>query len=247
MESYFSNLIVLFNIASIPLHKIMKKLLYFTLLLLSITSLTSCLNAKRLDSYVQQQFPEMQSLQKKKTSETIVINSPLITIDEKTSKSENKTVGVLPLIVYWRWDYKNTCTLNPLIPVSSFSKSFTLAVNKGLKDKLAGKRIELSIEKIPNQFAIDDLGHLIFLGFYAISWDKIYIKTENKDLVFTYKLVDNGVPVKSGTIQLAYADDKKRLGIFKSWKTATSEYLAQYDLNIAALAKQAAEKLIKEL
>jgi hypothetical protein len=224
----------------------MKKLFYF-ILLINITSLTSCLNGKKLDRYVQQQFPEMQSLQKKKTSETIVINSPLITTDEKTSTSENKTVSFLPLIVYWRWDYKNTCVLNPLIPITNFSKTFTVALNKGLKDKLAGKRIELSIEKIPNQFAIDDIGHSIFLGFYAINWDNVYIKTENKDLLLSYKVIENGMAVKNGVIQLAYADDKKQLGLFKSWKTATSEYLSQYDLNIAALAKQAADKLMKEL
>lgn len=225
----------------------MKKLLYFTLLLLSITSLTSCLNGKKLDRYVQQQFPEMQSLQKKKANEAIVISSPLITADDKTSVSENRTVGFLPLIVYWRWDYKNTCVLNPLIPISNFSKSFTVALNKGLKDKLAGKRIELSIEKIPNQFAIDDIGHSIFLGIYAINWDNVYIKTENKDLVVSYKVMENGTSVKNGVIQLAYVDDKKQLGYFKSWKTATSEYLSQYDLNISTLAKQAAEKLMKEL
>jgi hypothetical protein len=224
----------------------MKKLLYFTLLI-SITSLTSCLNAKKLDRYVQQQFPEMQSLQKKKTNETIAISSPLLTNNEKTSTSESKTVGFLPLIVYWRWDYKNACTLNPLIPISNFSKSFTVALNKGLKDKLAGKRIELTIEKIPNLFVIDDIGHSIFLGFYAINWDNVYIKTENKDLVISYKVTNNDASVKSGVIQLAYADDKKRLGLFKSWKTATSEYLSQYDLNISTLAKQAADKLIKEL
>ncbi len=224
----------------------MKKLLYF-ILLISITSLTSCLNGKKLDRYVQQQFPEMQSFQKKKTNETIAITSPLITTDYKTSTSENKTVSFLPLIVYWRWEYKNTCTLNPLIPISNFSKSFTVAVNKGLKDKLAGKRIELSIEKIPNQFALDDIGNSIFLGFYAINWENVYIKTENKELVITYKVVENGVPVKNGTIELSYADDKKRLGMFKSWKSATSEYLSQYDLNISALAKQAADKLLKEL
>lgn len=226
----------------------MKKLLYYTLLFLSITSLTSCLTGKKLDRYVQQQFPEMQSLQKKKTNETVAVTSTLIaTTDDKTSTSESKTVGFLPLIVYWRWDYKNTCTLNPLIPISTFSKSFTVAVNKGLKDKLAGKRIELSVEKIPNQFAIDDIGHSIFLGFYAINWDNVYIKTENKELVVAYKVIENGVLIKNGTIELSYADDKKRLGLFKSWKSATSEYLSQYDLNIATLAKQAAEKLIKEL
>lgn len=196
---------------------------------------------------MQQQFPEMQSLQKKKANETIVVTSPLITTNDKTSTSESKTVGFLPLIVYWRWDYKNTCTLNPLIPISNFSKSFTIALNKGLKDKLAGKRIELSIEKIPNQFAIDDIGHSIFLGLYAINWDNVYIKTENKDLVLSYKVIENSVSVKNGIIQLAYVDDKKQLGYFKSWKTATTEYLSQYDLNISALAKQAADKLIKEL
>ena len=189
--------------------------------------LTSCLTAKKVDNQVAKLFGEIPQQQKKKSNETIFITSSLITSDSKISTSETKTSDVLPLFFYNQWDYKNTCTLNPQIPINNFIKTVQSVANKELRSKLNGQKLEINIDKIPNVFAIDDKAHLIFFG-YAFGWDDVSIMADNIDMVVTYKISKDNVESKRGTITIPYIYDKKKLGMFKSWKKATTEYLVPY-------------------
>jgi hypothetical protein len=117
---------------------------------------------------------------------------------------------------------------------------------KGLRNKIEGQKLEINVEKIPNIFAINDKAHLIFYG-YAFGWDNVSIVSNKIDLVVTYKLSKDNVESKRGTITIPYIYDKMKLGMFKSLKTAVSEYLVQYDSNIEDMSKLFVKKLIKEL
>ena len=136
--------------------------------------LTSCLTAKKVDRQVAKKYVELSPSTKKPTKENILVTSSLITSDNKISTSATKTSNVLPLIIYNRWNYTNTCTLNPQIPISNFTSTIKGASSKGLRDKIIGQTLELSVEKIPNIFAIDDKAHVIFFG-YAFGWDDVSI------------------------------------------------------------------------
>lgn len=208
--------------------------------------LTSCLTAKKVDKQVAKQYGEISQPQKKKSNENIFITSSLITSDTKISTSETKTSHVLPLIIYNQWDYKNTCTLNPQIPINNFISTVQTAANKGLRDKISGQKLELSVDKIPNIFAIDDKAHLIFFG-YAYGWDNVSIMSDKVDMVVTYKLSKDGLETKKGTITIPYIYDKQKLGMFKSWKKATTEFLEQYDSNITEMSKLFVQKLATEI
>ena len=134
--------------------------------------LTSCLTAKKVDRQVAKKYYEISPSKKKQTKENILITSKLITSDSKISTSETKTSHVLPLIIYNQFNYTNTCTLNPQIPINNFTSTVLSASNKSLRDKINGQTLELSVEQIPNIFAIDDKAHLIFFG-YAVNWDDV--------------------------------------------------------------------------
>ena len=208
--------------------------------------LTSCLTAKKVDKQVAKQYGEISQPKKKKSHENIFITSSLITSDNKISTSETKTSNVLPFIIYNQWDYKNTCTLNPQIPINNFISTVQISANKGLREKLSGQKLELTVDKIPNIFAIDDKAHLIFFG-YAVAWDDVSIMSEKIDMVIIYKLSKDGSEIKKGTITIPYIYDKQRLGMFKSWKKATTEYLEQYDTNITEMSKSFVQKLLTEI
>jgi hypothetical protein len=197
------------------------------LFILSSIVLTSCLTAKKVDQQVAKKYDELSQPQKKKANENIFINSGLITQDNKISTSETKTSHVLPLIIYNQWDYKNTCTLNPQIPINNFISTVQKAAGKGLRDKINGQKLELSIDNIPNIFTIDDKAHLIFLG-YAFGWDNVSIMSDKVDMIVSYKVSKDGLETKKGTITIPYIYDKQKLGIFKSWKKATEDFLEQY-------------------
>ena len=217
-----------------------------TVVLLGMTILTSCLTAKKVDKQVAKQYADKQQGQKKKQNDLISITSPLISTDNRISTSETKTSKMLPLLLYWSWDYKNTCTLNPQIPINNFTATVLNYSGRRLNDKIKGQKLELVVDKIPNQFAIDDKAHLIFFG-YAFGWDNVSIKAESMDIVVSYSLSKDNVELKKGVISIPNFNDKRNLGMFTSWKKATTEYLDQYDQNIATLSKLVVDKLVNEL
>lgn len=208
--------------------------------------LTSCLTAKKVDRQVAKKYDEISQNKKKLTKENILITSKLITSDSKISTSETKTSHVLPLIIYNQFNYTNTCTLNPQIPINNFTSTVLSVSSKSLRDKINGQTLELSVEQIPNIFAIDDKAHLIFFG-YAVVWDDVSIMSDKVDMVVNYKLLKNGSEIKKASITVPYVYDKQKLGMFKSWKKATDEFLDQYDLNITEMSKSFIQKLASEI
>ena len=208
--------------------------------------LTSCLTAKKVDKQVAKQYGEISQPKKKQANDNIFVTSSLITSDSKISTSETKTSHVLPLIIYNQWNYTNTCKINPQIPINNFISTVQTTSNKNLRDKISGQKLELNVDKIPNVFAIDDKAHLIFFG-YAFGWDNVSIMSDKVDMVVTYKLSKDGSETKKGTITIPYIYDKQKLGMFKNWKKATTEFLEQYDLNITEMSKSFVQKLATEI
>jgi len=213
---------------------------------LCISVLSSCLTAKKVDKQVAKHYADSQPLQKKKQNDLISITSGLIATNDHISNSVTSTSNMLPLLVYWSWDYKNTCTLNPQIPVNNFTATVLNYGSRRLSSKLNGQRLELVITSIPNQFAINDRAHVIFFG-YAVGWDNVSIKAERMEIVVAYKLFKDNAETRSGVISIPNFNDKRNLGMFTSWKKATAEYLDQYDQNITTLSKLVVDRLLTEL
>ena len=221
----------------------LKKVLFAAII--CATTFTSCLTAKKVDRQVAKQYADRQQ-PKKKESNLISVTTSLTGAGDQISATETKTSHLLPLFFYWSWDYKNTCTLNPQIPINTFTTTVMTYANRGLKDRIKGEKLQLIINKIPNKFAFDDKAHLIFFG-YAFGWDNVSIKAENMDMVVSYILSKDNLEVKKGVIAIPNFNDKRNLGMYTSWKKATSEYLDQYDQNIATLTKLVVDQLVKEL
>ena len=154
---------------------------------------------------------------------------------------------MLPLIFYWQFDYKNTCTLNPQIPVNIFTTTVLSYAGHGLQQKLNGQHIELTIKKIPTKFAIDDKGHLIWI-IYAFSWEYLTVLPEERDFVVSYKVFDtNNLQVKNGEVTVSGSDKAMDVHMFQSLKKKTWAFLDQYDAGIAVMSKHIIDQLINEL
>jgi hypothetical protein len=82
---------------------------------------------------------------------------------DKPSTTEKNVSHLLPLIFYWQYDYVNTCTLNPNVPVNNYTSTVANYSGHGLKQKLNGNRLELTIEQMPQAFVVDDKGHIIWI------------------------------------------------------------------------------------
>jgi len=157
-------------------------------------SLNSCIGPKKIDKWIsEEQYGETTTSIKPKAN-YFTIASPLVTADTKTSNSAKENTQVLPLIFYWQIDSKISSTLNPKVPMNLFVSSFTTYANsKGLKQKLNGQKLEMTIDKMPTTFSFHDDFRDINLLLAQIHWEKIYLLPEKADMTISYKLTkDNG-------------------------------------------------------
>ncbi len=207
---------------------------------------TSCLTSKKVDRQVAKHFSEVTEIKKRKQANNISYNSSLTNNGGEISTTETKTSDMLPLIVYWQWSYTNSCTLNPNIPINNFITTVNNYARKALQAKLSGQSLELSVDKISHKFQIQDKAHLVFFGF-AVGWDNVSIKALDMEMIVSYRLLKDNTEIKKGIITIPSFNDKKPLGMFKNWKTATREYLEQYDENISNMSTLFVDKLLHEL
>lgn len=177
------------------------------LLFCVLFSFSSCLTAKKLDKYVAAQYNnELPKPIKKKKPEIEV--TPATTSGQTTiSSTVHKTDKFLPLLVYWKYDHRQACTLNPAIPIANFEKAINSLSTKDLTDKLNGRKLELTVQQAPEAFSIVAKETVIWV-VYVFSWDKIYIEPDTKDLIVSYKILDRDKEEKTGTITVKNTEKK---------------------------------------
>jgi hypothetical protein len=215
---------------------------FFVAAFLFLFSLSGCLTSKKMDAYVAEKYGNQLPKQSKKMKSEIVVTSAIPLTDNKISKTIKRTSKVLPLIVYWQFDYRHTCVLNPNIAVSNFSNTIN-AMSGKLSQKLNGQQLELTVEQVPSAFAIVDKGHMVLL----VNWDRVYVEPDGKDLVVSYKILQNNNEVKTGKIDIKSLEQNRNVRFAQSWRSSTSEYLAGYNANITTMSKAFVAKLLEEM
>ena len=216
------------------------------LLIIVVIFFSSCVTSAKMDRFVAKQYNNQISSLPKKKNNDIVITTPLATNSTQISTAITKTSKMLPLIVYWQWEYKNMCTLNPAIPVNSFINTMNSGASKPLVQKLNGKKLEITIEQVPNVFSFVDKAHMIWL-IYAIGWDNIYIQPNKKEMIVDYKLFQDSSTTKTGTITIPNYEANRPVRMFQSWKRAASEYISTYNIDITNMTKAVISKLTQEI
>jgi hypothetical protein len=150
--------------------------------------------------------------------------------------------------VYWHWDYSTVSTLNPSVFINNLNAAMVPYANsKGLKQKLAGQKLELSVVKAPASFELTEKGNLIFILVYYFGWEHIYIEPQKQDLVIAYRLLKDGTELKKGELEIANRDQPISLRMFQSPKKMTWRYLDQYNTNVRTMGKELVDKLLTEV
>ena len=206
-----------------------------------------CFGPKKMNKWIASEYGETIDLNKNRT-EYISISSPLITSDARASTAAKRTKSFLPMIFYWKWAFELSGTLNPKIPINLFTSTFTTYANtKGLRQKLDGAKLEMSINKIPVTFSYNDDNKLFYLILFYVHSQKLYYEPQVSDMVISYKVLKNNSASKAGVLNIPDANKIKNMRFLQSAKKAAQEYMQQYDDNIRAMAKAAVDKLISEL
>jgi hypothetical protein len=218
------------------------------ILCICLLCLSGCFTPAKLDKWVAHDYQDVSLTPVKSKLDYLGVTDTIPSLDNRVSSSVKKSGKLLPLLFYWHQDYKYICTLNARIPVNNFITAFTAyAGSKRLKQKLNGRRLELTINNVPHVLTLEDNEHMIWFILYAYSWTYLDILPGSDDLVLSYKIIDGGSDAKDGTIIVPDANKRLRVKMFQSPKKAIGEYLEQYNDNITAMSRKAVDKLITAL
>lgn len=211
-----------------------------------MVTLSGCLTAKKLDNFVAAQYGnELPKPNKKKKAE-IEVTSLAPTGNSSISTTVHKTDKFLPLLIYWKYDHRQKCSLNPAIALVNFTNAINASASKELMEKVNGRKLELTVEQAPSNFSLVAKENMIWL-IYAFSWVRVYVEPDFKDLVVSYKLAGSGQEEKTGKITVKNLEKSKDFRFFQSWKSATTEYLARYNSNFTSMTKTFVNQLASEL
>lgn len=214
----------------------------FLLLLLS-----GCLNQKKMNKWVTGHYGETAAVPVKKKNDFLAVKSSIPDAGTALSQGSKKTHSVLPLLFYWRFNYDNTCELNPQIPINNFINTASPYANKVLKKKLEGKHVELTIEKIPNRFVVADKAQVIWF-IYGFAWDQISIKPLDDQMLVTYKILNAAnAEEKTGSVSVINTDKGVAVGQFQSVRKRTDQYLGDYNLAITSMTRMVIDRIAAEL
>ena len=208
--------------------------------------LSGCLTAKKLDTFVAEQYGNVLPKPNKKKKAEIEVTSLSPNSNSSISTTVHKTDKFLPLLVYWKYDHRQKCSLNPAIALVNFTNAINSSASKELMEKVNGRKLELTVEQAPSTFSLVAKENMIWL-IYAFSWVRIYVEPDFKDLVVSYKLAGSGQEEKTGKITVKNSEKSKDFRFFQSWKSATSEYLARYNSNFMGMTKIFVNQLASEL
>jgi hypothetical protein len=210
------------------------------LILLSLSSCFSAKTDKLIGRYYGNQLPVPD---KKKKNSITVINSEHDNIPV-ISTTTHKTVHVLPILLYWQFEYQRNSLLNSQIPVTFISDVIYAYSNKKLIDKIADKQLELTIEQTPVSFSFIDKSHLVIP---VVSWDFIYLHPDKNDLVISYRLLNHAVTEKTGRIMVKSRFNNEGIRYFESLRKALNNYLGDFEANLKIMSKEMMNKLADEL
>ena len=182
---------------------------FVSLCFILLITVTGCIGEKKMNRYVTSRYGDNVDLKKIK-SDYITITSTLNTESSIPSTATKKTIKSLPLILYIRFYYQTSCTLNPRIPINQFSSAFSSYANaKKLNGKLNGGKLEISIDKVPLSFSFNDDYQFLIL----VQWEKIYWLPQSQEMTLSYKITDsNGMETKKGILNIP--DPNKITGPF---------------------------------
>ncbi|MGV3529824.1 MAG: hypothetical protein ACO1OO_13070 [Flavisolibacter sp.] len=217
----------------------------FAVLLVFALAAPGCVSTKKVDEFVAMQYnnkiPKIRG-----KSETINITSPLHT-GEKNISSTIRSQKVLPLLVYWKFDYRLTTALNSEIPLAYFTNSVYSHATKALKDKIGDGKLELTVEQVPSSFQLVSISHKVFVLLYVVGWDRNFMANDEKPLVVSYKFTKPGTAEKTGTIIIPNKMSERGQRLFESWKSATSDYIGEFNANMTNMSKALINRLAEEI
>lgn len=110
----------------------------FPLLFLATIFIQACYSPAKINRWVDKEYKGVID-NKPRTSNYFTVKAKEQWTDDALSKSEKRKTQILPFLLFWKWKYGTSSTLNPAVPQWYLNSAIVSYANtKRLRDKLDG-------------------------------------------------------------------------------------------------------------
>lgn len=219
---------------------------FYLLLFTLVFFFSSCLTAKRMDRWIDKHY-NGRIIEKGKGSDYISIKVR-DSLGDQISTTQKTQSKMLPLLFYWQWHYAMASKITARAPFYNFTSSFVNYANsQGLKSKLNGRSVELTLTNNPANFSMHEKGYTIYFVFFYISNDMLYISPENQTFSVSYRILDGGQAVKQGVLSVPNLNKEVSLKLLQSTKKMVWKHLDKSDENMQQMSRQLVDELMRQL
>ncbi len=226
----------------------MKPLIAIVISLFLITALSGCFSVEKYNNFIKEKTRVISAQSTPDSNDYLTIKSDAMAGSDSAVHSRKIKNSFIPAILYWQWNYSIESNLGHTIPVNVIRPAiFNYAESIGLKDKLKGKHLEISIEKVPSSFTYTQKGMaLIFIVGYSVQGQEV-IQPSNDELVVSYRIINNGSETKRGAVTARETEQPISNRKLKSAKKFTWGYIDDYYGGIKGMSKSVLNQIVAEI
>lgn len=224
---------------------VMRKIFF---ILIIATFSVSCATKRRLTKL---SMPVVEAMERQSAESSHFYKFDFSKLDDFSKPVEviKRKSKVIPLLIVYSWEKDLLVQISPKIVANQFEIYFSeMAKNEGLEQKLNGRRLEITIEQIPNTFSYFEDSTLLFflLGYYQSYHFDLKTPSNNQFLKIKYRIIDeNTLPADKNITILSKNNSFENENMSK--KRLIHNYMMDFRQNISVMAKETLDKIISEL
>ena len=172
-------------------------------LLLALTTLSGCLSTRKMSQVVAEKLNEEAITEEIRMPDYLMVKTILPANEFERVHTKRITSYFIPLLFFNAWQHTLECKIGNAFYVDIFKDILIQKAEENqIRNILGDKKLEITIESLPNSFRYNNEGlimYLIYVTSYSTS-ESIY-HFENEFSV-SFQVIDNNTPVKSGNHSL---------------------------------------------
>jgi hypothetical protein len=213
--------------------------------ILVVLILSGCISSRKYSKMIDSIEDSFCHNQEVNLPENIIFNTDSIEIEASNVKVMQSYI--LPGIIYWKWKRTMKCAIDPEFAINNLKQSLaSYAANTDLNKKLGGRKLEISVTKIPNHFYYTKYGNIFLLLISPQMHNVEVIVPDNQSLKLTYKIFENNGIERVGELVVINKDvamkNKKN-----TTQKLTYSFIEHHQDVSEKLAYQVVQKLYREL
>jgi hypothetical protein len=229
---------ILVSLKFYPILK-MKNFIYFIII---FAAFSNCISTKKYKNYLESKEKEIRQTSEIQLPEFFEVNSDSLKINILSNVIELQS-EFIPAIVYWEWNKTFQCKIDPKITVDILKQSLLdFAELHDLQDKMKGKKLQISIEKVPNNFYYMHRGNFFILLISMQMSSREAILPGEQSYKISYNLIENDQIKKTGTLAVINKDEGMR-----NKKESTRKFTYTFIEHQQDISEKLASKVVSRL